>query len=157
MRAPGEPELPESVVELLDGTELHDKLGHTILLVVCEPTAWPRLALLSVGEVVASSSTAVYLALYGHSETTRALTRTGKALLTLVLDGAVYKLRLATERVGAGSGGNAYFHGRVTAVEQDTVSYARVLHGIEYQLLDESRVLARWQRQVGELRRVAAR
>lgn len=57
---------------------------------------WPRLALLGVGEVLAASAAELRIALHENSGTTRALTHTGKARLSLVLDGSAYRIRLAT-------------------------------------------------------------
>lgn len=155
MSARAESQLPASVVDLLDGTGLEHKIGHTFLLATCDPTGWPRLALLSVGEVLAPSATQLDLALYQNSRTTRSLTDTGRALLSMVLDGSTYKIRLTTHRVAmsdAYDGANAYFRGKVIGVDDDRVGYARLIHGIEYELVDERPALQRWQRQLDHLR-----
>lgn len=151
--------LPDSVLELLDGTDLEGKIGQAFLLITCEPDGWPRLALLSVGEVLAPSATRIYLALYADSGTTQVLTGAGRALLILVQDGVTYKVRLTTERIAASvrsDGVNTYFCGRVVAVAEDQVGYARVVRGIEYELVDERAVLDRWQQQLDRLRQLGA-
>lgn len=144
--------LPAQVVEFLDGTRLEEKVGHTILLMAAEPDGWPRLALLSVGEVLAPSTTELRLALYPGSGTTKALTGSGKALLSLVLDQAAYRIRAEVERVPApGDSSLAFFRGRVVAVDGDRVGYATIVSGVAYELPDEGAVLERWRQQVGNL------
>jgi hypothetical protein len=133
---------------LLDGSRLHEKVGTTLLLIACSPLRWPRLALLSVGEVLALSPRSVNLALYRSSQTTEAVARSGKALLFSVLDETVYKIDLSMERSHGGDEINTYFRGHVVGATADSVAYAAVTHGIEYELRDEESVLFRWRRQL---------
>lgn len=148
--------LPAPMVSFLDGTELDRKVGHTVLLVAAARDGWPRMALLSVGEVLAPTATELCLALYPASGTTRALTESGKALLSAVLDQASYRTWAEMERVPAPDGSSlAFFRGRVVAVDEDRVGYATVVQGVTYELLDDRAVVERWLRQVGQLREVA--
>jgi hypothetical protein len=146
--------LPDPVRELLNGRELIEKVGHTFLLIACEPDGWPRMAMLSVGEVLAVSGREVRLALYSSSGTTKALTQGGKALLVVVLDGVTYKIRLLARLVdpaGSDSGSNALFVTSVDRVDEDLVDYATVEHGIEFSLVDEGAVVERWIRAIDRL------
>lgn len=147
-------ELPAPVRELLDGQDLGAKVGHTFLLVACEPDGWPRMAMLSVGEVLATSGREVRLALYPSSGTTAALTEAGKGLLIVVLDGTTYKIRVEATRVhdpGGGGESDALFVTSVTRVDEDRVGYATVEHGIMFSLTDEQAAVQRWVRTVERL------
>jgi hypothetical protein len=115
---------------------------------------WPRLALLSVGEVVSMSGVDLRLALYSESRTTAALTQSGRALLNVVLDGASYKIEAEVKRVPEADGSLAYFYGQVTAVDEDWVGYAKITSGVTYELVDGRPVLERWSKQVDRLKRI---
>lgn len=150
--------LPADLLELLDGTRLEEKIGTTLLLSAAEDDGWPHTALLSVGEVYAPSAQEVRLALYATSGTTEALTKTGRALLTAVIDGHVHKVRLTLDRLveaATESEANVLFFGRVEHVDDDRVGYARITHGVEYELYDPEAVLERWERKVALLREMS--
>lgn len=150
--------LPAPVMALLDGRNLEQKVGHTLLLVACEPEGWPRMAMLSVGEVLAVSDQEVRLALYADSGTTRALQASGKALLVTILDRVSYKIRLQGRAVAEDDAevpADVQFVCEVRRVDEDRVSYATVEHGIEFTLTDESAVLERWQRSIDRLASLA--
>jgi hypothetical protein len=149
----GEPRLPPAVASLVDGAGLAGKIGPTIVLTAVDGDGWPRQALLSAGEVLSVSGEDVRLVLYAGSRTTRALASSGRALLTVVAEAAVYKVCVEVTRVGAGDG-PAYFAGRVVAVDEDRVGYARITSGITYELPDPQPVLLRWDRQLDQLRAV---
>lgn len=152
MTAPGAaaPGLPQAVAELLDGSGLEDKVGLTIVLTAVDDAGWPRQALLSAGEVLGVSGGGVRLALYAGSRTSRALASSGRALLSVVVAGTVYKI--GVEVTGAGTAdGLAYFAARVVAVDADRVGYARITSGITYDLPDPQPVLERWHRQIDQL------
>jgi len=146
--------LPATVAALVDGTDLRRKVGHTISLVATGDDGWPRLALLSVGEVLGTSGTGIALALHAGSATTAALTGSGRALLTTVLDSTHYKIRVTVRRVGPDGGPLALFRGRVTRVDEDRVAYAELVSGTTYRLTDPDPVLERWSRQLDRLREV---
>jgi hypothetical protein len=146
--------LPSTVAALLDGTDLAHKVGNTVSLVATGDDGWPRLALLSVGEVLSTSGTDIALALHAGSGTTAALTGSGRALLNTVLDATNYKIRVTVRRVGPDGGPLALFHGRVTRVDEDRVGYAELVSGITYRLADHGAVVERWSRQLDRLREV---
>lgn len=145
--------LPAVVAALVDGTGLAGKVGHTISLTAADADRWPRLALLSVGEVLSTTGSDLRLALYAGSRTTAALTESGRALLNVVLDGVSYKVRAEVARV-AGDGPLALFDGRVVDVDEDRVGYAEITSGITYRLADADAVVERWSAQIERLRKV---
>src|SRR5262249_51148584 len=91
--------LPAPVAALINGLNLTDKVGHTISLIAIDDTEWPRIALLSIGEVFSATGTDIRLALHAGSGTTAALTTTGRGLLTTVVDGTHYRVRVRTSRI----------------------------------------------------------
>lgn len=146
--------LPGELRDALDGRSLAATVGRTILVTAAEPEGVPRQALLSYGEVVATSPTELHLALYPASRTTQAIETAGRCLLTLVHEATVYKISVDTERLPV-EDRLAVFVATVREADADTVPYAVVRHGIEYDLLDPGPVLARWERQVAMLRALA--
>ncbi|MCV7287633.1 pyridoxamine 5'-phosphate oxidase family protein [Mycolicibacterium wolinskyi] len=148
-----EPGLPQPVADLVNGSDLERKLGLTLQLVTVDEEGWPRLSLLSVGEVLAGPGNDIRLALHIGSRTTAALTHSGKALATVVLGRTHYKIHLALTRMNPdGAGPLAFFAGSVVHVEEDRVGYAELTSGITYRLNEPDDVLARWTRQIDELR-----
>ena len=148
-------ELPASVCALLDGADLEAKVGAALQLAVSDDAGWPRVASISVGEVLAVSAARVLLTLYTSSRTAAALGARGRGLLLLVDDGAIVKVELAASRLTEGSG-RTTFDCAVVGVERDEVPYARVTHGIEFELVaHEEQVLARWREQLDGLKELA--
>ncbi len=151
-------DLTDSLVERLSGENLDASIGYTILLIACGDDGWPRVASLSVGEVLAVSRGQVFLTLYSRSRTTAALAATGRGMLFLVDDGAIHRIQIEVEPVDAPTGeGRSTFRGNVVAVERDEVPYARVLNGVEFELVDQGGVVERWRRQLEELRQASKR
>ena len=146
--------LPASIMSLLDGSELESKVGVTLLLVVSDDAGWPRIASLSVGELFAARPDELLLTMYERSRTTQALISRGRAVLHVVDDGAILKVNLGAEVLGSADG-RTTFRCTVDAVERDEVPYARVIHGIEFELVRESGALTRWARQLDELKELA--
>jgi hypothetical protein len=147
--------LPREVLRLFDGERLPEKVGHTAMLVAVDDEGWPRVALLSVGEVLATTGGGLALLTNSSSRTTAALQQSGRAMLLTVIEGTVHKLMLRARAVGApphSSTGFVAFRAEVDACESDHAPYATVVHGIEFELTDEVPVLERWQQQIGALR-----
>lgn len=148
--------LPDRLLALLDGDDLDAKVGHTLLLTSVDAAGWPRQALLSAGEVVAVAPDTLRIVTYAGSRTTRALAEGRRALLTTVVDGLVHKVDLEAtpvpEPADAPVAGRTWFVARVVSVDVDDVAYARVRHGIVYELPDPAPVVARWREQVATLR-----
>ncbi|BCI51795.1 hypothetical protein NIIDNTM18_10730 [Mycolicibacterium litorale] len=143
--------MPPPVAALADGSDLANKVGQTISLITIDENGWPRLALLSIGEVYSASGTDIRLALHAGSGTTAALTASGRALLNTVLEATNYRIRVQVERVDRGPGPLAFFTGTVIAVDEDRVPYAELTSGITYSLRNEEAVLVRWQRQLAQM------
>lgn len=144
------PRLPASVREFLDGRDLGTKVGKTVLLSACEPGGWPRMALLSVGEVVAMNDTEVRLAVYANSRTTRALRGSRRGLLSLVVAGALYKIGIYAEPIRARMipATSSPFRCRVVAVDEDHVGYASITEGIQYTVVEGESIIERWREQI---------
>jgi len=143
------------LLRMLDGEALENLSHEAFELVTVAPDGGPHVALLSVGEVLATGPSELRLALWESSRTTANLRRTGRALLTLVHDGAYLKLRLEVEPTGsAGSGGRplAAFRARVAELVEDRVPYAELTRGIGFDLNEPGPVLRRWREVLDELR-----
>jgi hypothetical protein len=150
--------LPEPLLGILDGRDLGDRVGFTIELLTIDEAGWPRVALLSVGEVLASDERTLHLALWPATTSTAALTRAGRATLACVLDGTAYSVHVSASRepeLRVGSMEHARFRCRVDEVLSDTVGYARLRSGITFELKDAEAVLARWAATIDALRREA--
>ncbi|MBI3976543.1 MAG: pyridoxamine 5'-phosphate oxidase family protein [Chloroflexi bacterium] len=151
----GGPALPDSIVEILDGTSLAAKEGETFLLMTAAETGWPHLALLSVGEIVATSARELRLALWPGTGTTANLTRTGKATLAFVHDGAAYTIRLATRGLGDVAVGKqtlVCFAAQVVDVVAHVADYADLTGGITFRLKRPDAIVPRWERTIAGLR-----
>lgn len=148
--------LPGPVAELVDGTEPAAKVGQTISLISIDEQGWPRLALLSTGEVYSQTGTDIRLGLHAGSGTTAALTGSGRALLTTVVGGVNYRIRVEVCRVDTEPGPLAFFLGDVVSVDEDRVPYAELTSGITYRLNNEEAVVERWSRQLVQLQGLTA-
>jgi hypothetical protein len=152
--------LPADIARLLDGSDLETRVGITLLVISTGEDGWPRAATLSVGEVLAPNADEILLSLYATSRTTAAITSSGRAMLLLTHKGSIVRVMLEASGVtdpAADAAGRRTFRARVADVEVDAVAYARVTHGIEFELLDHGEAMSRWAGQLAELREVAAR
>lgn len=146
--------LTPELASLLDGRHLASKVGQTFLLSTCDSDGWPRLALLSVGEVLALPTGQLRIATYSASQTTRRMAETRRCLLVFVVAGTVQKLRLEIDALDLPAEEGLplrAFVGTVLSREEDRVGYATVVRGVEYELGDEETVLQRWRRQLAWL------
>jgi hypothetical protein len=151
--------LPDGVAGLLDGRDLVARVGFTMQLLTVDVGGWPRVALLSVGEVVALDAAHLRLALWPGSNTTDNLTRTGRGLLAFVHGGSSHTVRMEARRTGDIAEPNlrATFDADVVEVRSDDVPYARLTGGITFDLPDPGPTVARWQATVDALRATGAR
>src|SRR5579884_59823 len=76
-------QLPGALLQLLDGRDLGQKTQLALLLNTVDAQGYPHPAMLSVGEVLAPSPSALRLALYATSTTTSNLRRGGTLSLAL--------------------------------------------------------------------------
>jgi hypothetical protein len=149
--------LSDPLLALLDGSDLDAKIGTTILFVAAEPGGWPRIATLSVGELLAVSPEEVLITLYRSSRTTQAAAATGRATLMAVEGNGLVKIEVVLESIDVDSPGRTVFRATVVTVQHDEVPYARVTHGVEFELVEGTRAVERWRLQLDELRAAGAR
>jgi hypothetical protein len=150
--------LPEPLLDMLDGRDLAARVGFTIELLTVDEAGWPRAALLSVGEVLATDERTLHLALWPATTSTAALTRLGRGTLACVLDATAYAVHVTAERapdLQVGSMAHARFRCPVVEVLSDTVGYARITSGITFELKDTAAVVARWTSTIAALRDAA--
>ena len=139
--------LADDVVVLLDGTDLTARVGLALELITVDGDGWPRVALLSAGEVLAAQDAVLRLALWPGSRTTANLERTARAVLAFVHAGAAHRVGLRARRdpdVLVAGEPRAVFDARVVSVRRDEVPYARLRSGITFELAEPDSVLARW-------------
>jgi len=142
--------LPADLVAALDGLDLDTKVGVTIQLLTVDEDGWPRVALLSVGEVVALSASTLRFALWPGSHATANLTRSRAGTLVLVHEGAAHSVRVQAARGAdlADPSPRAVFDARVQEHRSDAVAYATLTSGIVFELPDPTPVLQRWRETV---------
>jgi len=151
--------LPEGLRRQLDGADLEAKVGETFLLLTVDEDGFPRVALLSAGEIVAVSERELRLALWPGTTTSGSLARDGRATLAAFGEGAAFYVRLrarALDALGGAGGELTAFAARVEAVREDRVDYARITHGVGFELGDRESVLPRWRATVEALRALEA-
>jgi hypothetical protein len=152
-------ELPPAIRQQLDGSDLERAAGLTVLLLTVDEAGWPRVAMLSAGEVLAVGPREIGLALWPDGTSTANLARAGRATLALVHSGAGWYVRCAARReVDLGLADGRRLAAFVLAVEEvlaDVVPYAELTTGIEFQLAEPERTLAAWRAVVDALRRAA--
>lgn len=147
--------LPPSLAAVLDGSHLETRAGETFLLVSVDEDGWPHVAMLSVGEVLATGPRELRLALWPGSQTTANLRRSRRALLMAVVPPATYHLRLTCRPAGEVTAQGrrlAAFVAEVEEVLEDVVAYAEVLTGISFRLVDPGRTVAAWTEAVEGLK-----
>lgn len=128
-------------------------------LLTVDEDGWPHVAWLGPAELLPLHDGKVAIAVWSSSTTRRNLER-GRAVLQIVVDGSVYRLRLDLEPLGPmneGGGGLTAFVATVVEVVKDAVNYAKVLSGLTYTLNDPERVLERWQLEVSRLAGAASK
>jgi hypothetical protein len=154
-------ELPPTLQQLLDGTDLGHREGLTFLLLTSDEGGWPQVAMLSVGELVAIDARTLRAGLWLHSGTTKNLSRSRRATLTVVANGNGYYVRVSAQRgddLDLGPEGRlAYFILHVTEVQEDSTDYATLTSGVTFRLKQPEQVVPRWQHTVHALRAAAAR
>lgn len=154
-KVPAVSELPPSAASLLDGTDLPSKIGSTLLLSTTGVDGWPHLAMLSLGEVVATSPHGLLMALYGQSGSCGGLHGSGRALLLLYADGTALRCWLSVLDHTHGTGRWRHLHGfqlRVEECRPDVVPYAEVVGWIRHSLDDPIETISRWNDQIAWLR-----
>ena len=148
-------ELNQDLLTLLDGTDLDNKVGETILLLTVSDSGWPHLAMLSAGEVLATRPGEVRMALWKGTTTGNNLRRTSQGTLALVYGGAGHYIELEVSGIAdlrLGTKSLDYFACRVTKALSDVVGYATLTTGIRFELPRREDIVARWERTVAAMR-----
>ncbi len=154
MSRPAGDTVPEPLRRRLDG-RLTAQVGFTVLLLTVSPEGWPRVAMLSPGEVLARRRT-LRLALWPESAATANLARTRRCTLAAVAGGSGWYLFCSARSFGHLEVGGrllAGFQLRVEQVLEDRVPYAALTGGIRYRLSDPEQVLPLWKETVAALRK----
>lgn len=148
-----EPLVPAELAAALGGDPAESE-GLTLLL-LSVVDGWPHQAMISVGEVVALDRRRLALALWPGAGTTAALTKTGRATLTVVLPPVAYALRLALSRVDDQetplAGRRARFVAEVAAASADEAPYATLESGVAFRLHEPEKTFASWREVRGAL------
>jgi hypothetical protein len=148
--------LPDSITELLDGQHVESNMGAAFECLSVTETGWPYVAMISVGELVATGQSSLRLAIWSTSTTTRNLGRDGRCVLSLVDAGIGYQIRCEAFPAGVASQNEgpdlAVFDLSVADVLEDHAPYATLTSGITYQLHQPNAVLERWKRTIEMLR-----
>ncbi len=150
-------ELGPELIALLDGTNLDSKVGETVLLLTVSESGWPHLAMLSVGELLATGPDEVRVALWSGTTTGDNLRRTSQGTLAVVSGGAGHYIELevtGTRDLRVGAKSLDYFACRVRKALSDAVGYATLTTGIRFELPRREHVVSRWERTVVAMRGV---
>src|SRR3954471_21254505 len=96
-------EIPPSILTLLSDDTFADWVGVndnwlTILVLSGTHDAWPHLAMVSLGEIVAVNARALRLALWPNSTAATNVWREQRTTLALIHNGAAYSIRCAARR-----------------------------------------------------------
>jgi hypothetical protein len=148
-------QLPPQVLALLDGRNLGDKTDFALLLNTVDAGGHPHPAMLSVGEVLARGPSALRLALYPNSSTSKNLRRGGGLSMALAHGGLAYYVKATAREIdGAAAhlGGQAGFEAAIDEVLEDGDPSAQVTSGFTLSLTRESaRTLAEWEQRISAL------
>jgi hypothetical protein len=147
--------LPPDVAEYLDGERLATKAGNAMLLITSDSDGTPHCALLSHGEVLARDHQQIGLVLHAGTGTANALRNRRPALLVVVVGGRAVRVRLDVaehKNAAVNDDVSSVFHARVSSVSDDAVSYARLVHGITYELIEPDATVEAWRGKLAKLR-----
>jgi len=148
--------LPTVLVEFLDGERLEAKVGDAFHCVTVSDDGWPYLALISVGELLATAPAKIRLAVWSTSTTTRNVDRDGRCALALVHAEISYVIHCLTSPAGSidqlDGPPLSVFDLAVVEVLEDVAPYATLTSGVTYELHDPAAVVARWKRTIALLR-----
>jgi hypothetical protein len=147
--------MPPAIVAMLSDDTFADWVGVndnwlTILVLSGTHDAWPHLAMVSLGEIVAVGPRALRLALWPNSTAATNVWRERRTTLMLVQEGAAYSIRCAARR-GAdlllpdGGGQLACFGLRVDDVIEDVAPYAVLTSGVTFRLNEPDVAAQRWR------------
>jgi hypothetical protein len=138
-------ELPKAARVFLNGKDLERKQHDAMLLSTVTLEGFPHVAMISVGELLAISSSRVKLLVWRGTTSSTNMIQNHKATVTLVIEGKAYYIKLLLKKEAPVLSGYELFTGEVAAVKEDYAKYAVLTSGIQFQLHDSKEVLSRWK------------
>jgi len=133
---------------------------EVIQLVTVDGGGRPRVSLLSAAEVTFGAAGAVFLLIWEQSTSRANLLESGQGMLARTDAAGFVSTWFEVVRIGEvavpGSRRLSLITGRITDSKSDQVTYAELLHGIEFTLSDPQ-VLTRWREQQQVLEAAAGR
>jgi hypothetical protein len=153
-------ELPQTLLSVLDGSDLPARMGKAILITTVDAQGWAHPALLSYGEVVAINAQTLRVATYSDSRTSNNLRRSGHLTLCLVEAAMAYYLKTRALEMQASPDlpRLARFHATIESVledqaREDLEAGARITRGIEFvDRRPAAELLAEWTATLKALR-----
>jgi hypothetical protein len=159
-----DPNLPAPLLERLRGDDLAARMGLAVLIVTTDAAGWPHPAMASYGELVATDSRRLRVALQRTSGTAENLRRSGRITFCFVEPGMAYYVKAAVgspERPMTGLPGLARFDATVETVlmdvaREDSEPGAAIVDGVRFSLQRPvAAVLCDWRVVVDGLREEA--
>lgn len=150
---PGAPvPIPDQVRQLFESGDLEDRFGLAYELATVDDDGWPRVAMLSHGEI-ATGSHAVQFVLWSGTSTGANLASGRPALLSVVAEGLVCYLSGRARRLNSDSGLDA-FEMAVERVRVDSHEGFEVRSPIRFEAeeVDRATAILEWRRQLDLLR-----
>lgn len=95
--------LPDSLLTLLDGQRLEEKIGQAIILNSVDAAGWPHVGLFSFGELIGLGPTTMRIATWKGTTTSENLKRDPHCTLTFVHDGAAFYVKCLARLIDEGS------------------------------------------------------
>lgn len=92
-------EISTNLFQLLNGKDLASKQHEAMMLLTLSQDQWPHVAMISVGEVIAISSTELKLSLWPNTITTSNIIRNGKATLVIIFNGIAHYIKLSLRKL----------------------------------------------------------
>jgi hypothetical protein len=144
--------VPEPVRALFEGEDLEERFGLAYELATVDEDGWPRVAMLSHGEIVTTAES-VRFVLWAGSTTGKNLGSGRPALLSVVSEGFVFYLSGHARILRSGSEFDS-FEMSLEKVRSDAHEGFKVLAPITFGLEsgDRGDALSEWRRQLERLR-----
>ncbi|HLQ34637.1 MAG TPA: hypothetical protein VK457_18280 [Chloroflexota bacterium] len=125
-------ELPAELIEDLSGRDLASKWSQTIPLVTIDGSGFPHFAILSYGEILATSPRELRIGLYPGSTTTRNIQARPRLSVLIVLGDSVYYVKGTAHEQPAEN--VVRFDVAVEQVLVDNEPGARITSGIGFEM-----------------------
>lgn len=155
-----DPVVPRALVNALEA-DPGDNVGFTVLLITVGESGWPRLGMLSLGELALGDAGHLIMAIWPASTAVANMTGSRRATLGCVLERTSYTLRTVAERLPdittPASATLACFSLTVVGATADEAPYAELEAGIRFKLKDPPTAIARWREVRTALRAAGSR